>query len=67
MTNPSESRTLEQRLTFIEDKVRILESENVETTNCLYEIENRLQSRIDALINYLATSNKVFFEKDDEI
>lgn len=67
MTNPSENRTLEQRLTFIEDKVRILESENVETTNCLYEIENRLQSRIDALINYLAISNKVFFEKDDEI
>lgn len=67
MTNPSESRTLEQRLTFIEDKVRILEGENVETTNMLYEIENRLQSRIDALTNYLAGSNKIFFEKDDEI
>jgi hypothetical protein len=67
MTNPSESRTLEKRLTFIEDKVRILEDENVETTNMLYEIENRLQSRIDALTNYLAVSNKVFFEKDDKI
>jgi len=41
-----------ERLTFLEEKVRILEQENIETTNALYEIENRLQSQIDALINY---------------
>ena len=41
-----------ERLTFLEEKVRILEQENIETTNALYELENRLQAQIDALINY---------------
>ena len=41
-----------ERLTFLEQKVKILEQENVETTNALYETENRLQAQIDALINY---------------
>lgn len=44
--------TDKERLTFLEEKVKILEQENIETTNALYEIENRLQSQIDALINY---------------
>jgi len=44
--------TIEQRLQFLEDKCKILEDENVGTTNALYEIENRMQSQIDALINY---------------
>jgi hypothetical protein len=41
-------------LRFLENRVKILEQENIETTNALYEIENRLQSQIDALmlINY---------------
>ena len=43
---------LAERIQFLEDKIKILEGENVETTNCLYEIENRLQTQIDALINY---------------
>lgn len=38
-------------LLYLTDRVRILEGENIETTNCLYEIENRLQSQIDILIN----------------
>ena len=42
-------------LQFLENRVKILEDENVETTNALYEIENRLQSQIDALINYTMT------------
>ena len=41
-----------ERLTFLEQKVKILEQENIETTNALYETENRLQAQIDALINY---------------
>ena len=41
-----------ERLTFLEDKVKILEQENIETTNALYELENSLQAQIDALINY---------------
>lgn len=39
-------------LQFLENRVKILEQENVETTNALYELENRLQAQIDALINY---------------
>lgn len=44
--------SLEERVKFLEQKVNLLESENVETTNALYELENRLQTQIDALINY---------------
>ncbi len=44
--------TDKERLTFLEDKVKILEQENIETTNALYELENRLQAQLDALINY---------------
>jgi len=40
------------RLLYLENRVTILEQENIETTNALYEMENRLQSEIDALINY---------------
>lgn len=40
------------RLLFLENRVKILEDENVATTNALYEMENRLQAQIDALINY---------------
>lgn len=43
---------LQMRLSFLEQKVKLLEQENIETTNCLYELENRLQAQIDALINY---------------
>jgi uncharacterized protein YutE (UPF0331/DUF86 family) len=44
--------TDKDRLTFLEEKVKMLEQENIETTNALYEMENRLQAQIDALINY---------------
>ena len=47
--------TDKERLTFLEEKVKILEQENIETTNSLYEMENRLQAQIDALINYTMT------------
>jgi uncharacterized protein YutE (UPF0331/DUF86 family) len=43
---------LQMRLSFLEQKVKLLEQENIETTNALYEMENRLQAQIDALINY---------------
>jgi len=42
----------EDYLQFLENRVKILEQENIETTNALYEMENRLQSQIDALITY---------------
>jgi hypothetical protein len=35
------------KITDLEAKVLKLEQENVELTNALYEVENRLQSQID--------------------
>ena len=57
--------TNEERLTFLEEKVRILEEENIETTNALYELENRLQAQIDALINY--TMMNQFWEAPNDV
>lgn len=42
----------ETQLTYLENRVKILEEENVATTNALYELESRLQSQLDALITY---------------
>jgi len=44
--------TDKEYLQYLENRVKILEQENIETTNALYEMENRLQAQIDALINY---------------
>lgn len=43
---------LQAQIEFLEQRVAILERENAGTTNALYEIENRLQSQLDALTNY---------------
>jgi len=55
----------EDRLTYLENRVKILEDENIETTNALYELENRLQSQIDALINY--TMMNRFWEEPNDV
>jgi hypothetical protein len=39
--------SLLHRIADLEARVLKLEAENVSTTNCLYEIENRLQAQID--------------------
>jgi predicted nucleic acid-binding Zn-ribbon protein len=39
--------SLAKEVLRLEERITTLEEENVETTNCLYEIENRLQSQID--------------------
>jgi hypothetical protein len=39
--------SLLDRITDLEARVLKLEAENVELTNCLYEVENRLQAQID--------------------
>lgn len=48
-------QSLETRVEYLEQKykgaledIKRLEGENIETTNALYELENRLQSQIDA-------------------
>jgi hypothetical protein len=56
--------SLAERIQFLEDKVKILEGENVETTNCLYEMENRLQTQIDVLINYTMLNKDVEYLND---
>jgi hypothetical protein len=43
---------IHQHLAYLENRVKILEDENIETTNALYELENRLQAQVDALITY---------------
>ena len=46
--------SLLDRIINLELRVLELEKENINTTNCLYEIENRLQSQIDNIrpMNY---------------
>lgn len=43
---------IDTRIASLEGRVTVLESEDVELTNAIYEAENRLQAQIDALINY---------------
>lgn len=42
----------ETQLTYLENRVKILEEENAAMTSALHELENRLQSQLDALITY---------------
>ena len=39
--------SLLDRIADLEARVLTLEAENVELTNCLYEVENRIQAQID--------------------
>jgi hypothetical protein len=39
--------SLAREVLKLQERIIILEGENVETTNALYEIENRLQAQID--------------------
>jgi hypothetical protein len=41
---------LEEKYSSLLVDVKRLEEENIETTNALYEIENRLQEQIDNLV-----------------
>ena len=55
--NPTPGDAIYQKLEELEDRVKILEEENVELTNELYRMENSLDARIDILaercrINY---------------
>jgi hypothetical protein len=41
--------SLLDRISDLESRVLKLEIENIELTNCLYEVENRLQAQIDKI------------------
>ena len=52
--SPSKKQIVEHidvysKLQELEDRIRVLEEENVETTNSLYEMSNSLEARIDIL------------------
>lgn len=50
---------LEERIKLLENQVKELQQENIETTNSIYEISNSLEYRIDILASesYKLTSN----------
>jgi hypothetical protein len=55
--NPTPGDVIYQKLQELEDRIKVLEEENVEITNELYRLENSLDARIDILaercrINY---------------
>ena len=43
---------LYSRIVELEERVKLLEQENVETTNELYRLENSLDSRIDIIAEH---------------
>jgi hypothetical protein len=55
--DPTPGDVVFQKLEELEDRIKVLEEENVELTNELYRMENSLDARIDILaercrINY---------------
>jgi chaperonin cofactor prefoldin len=50
---------LYQRLVDLEQRVKVLEEENVELTNELYRMENSLDARIDILTEHYGTDYNV--------
>lgn len=48
----------------LQDRIDELERENVETTNSLYKLENRLQAQIDALISHTMAPDEIFLPND---
>jgi len=50
---------LYERLAELEARVKVLEEENVETTNELYRMENSLDARIDILAEHCRTNTDV--------
>jgi hypothetical protein len=52
-------KVLEQKYEGALLDIKRLEEENVETTNCLYHLENSLDARIDILSEYCRISEDV--------
>jgi chaperonin cofactor prefoldin len=50
---PTPVETLFKKIEELENRVKVLEEENVGTTNELYRLENSLDARIDILIEHL--------------
>ena len=52
-------KVLEQKYEGALLDIKRLEEENIETTNCLYHLENSLDARIDILAEYCRISEDV--------
>ena len=56
MFQPTRKHIVEEHISFyeklieLENRIEILERENVEQTNALYEVSNSLEARIDILL-----------------
>jgi len=55
--------SLAKEVVRLEERITKLEAENVELTNCLYEVENRLQSQIDNIHPVTYNLNNYGLEK----
>ena len=47
------------KISELEDRIAVLEEENIGMTNALYELENSLDARIDILAEYCRNTNDV--------
>jgi predicted nucleic acid-binding Zn-ribbon protein len=55
--------SLAKEVLALEKRIKKLEEENISTTNCLYEIENRLQAQIDNIHPVTYNLNNYGLEK----
>lgn len=51
------SGSLLERIIKLEDRIKVLEEENISTTNELYRLENSLDARIDILAEKMSIRN----------
>jgi chaperonin cofactor prefoldin len=52
LNEPTPSDLLYKKIEELEARIKVLEEENVETTNELYRMENSLDARIDILAEH---------------
>ena len=48
---PTPLEIMSQKIQQLEDRVKVLEEENIGLTNALYEVENSLDARIDIIVD----------------
>ena len=51
------------KIDALEDRIKKLEEENTELTNCLLEVENRLQAKIDNIHPVMYNLNNYTLDK----
>jgi len=51
--DPTPGDLVFEKLQELEDRVKVLEEENIGLTNALYEMENSLDARIDILAEHM--------------